>query len=139
MSNWGGRLPEKEDTNVAGVPWASARIDSLTGATREGSVSVFDPIDGRLIKEIVTGLHPGNMAVSKDGLYIYVVNANSDNVSVINTTNDEICEIINVRLQSDINYFWGDSPNALALSSDNTYLYVADGLDNAIAVVRLGK
>ena len=139
VSNWGGRLPEKEDVNVAGVPWASARVDSLTGATREGSVSVFDPIDGRLIKEIVTGLHPGNMAVSKDGLYIYVVNANSDNVSVINTTNDEICEIINVRLQSDINYFWGDSPNALALSSDNTYLYVADGLDNAIAVVRLGK
>ena len=139
VSNWGGRLPDKNDINVAGVPWGKARIDSLTGATREGSISVYDPEDGKLIKEIVTGLHPGNMAVSNDGQYIYVANANSDEVSVINTIKDEVCETIMMRLQSKINDFWGDSPNALAVTSDGKYLYVAEGLDNAIAVVRLGK
>jgi len=139
VSNWGGRLPDNGDVNVAGVPWGSARIDSLTGATREGSVSVYNPADGKLIKEIITGLHPGNMAVSKDGKYLYVVNANSDNVSVINTAKDEVCETINVRLQPDINHFWGDSPNDLAVTPNGKYLYVADGLDNAVAVIRLGK
>ncbi|MBK5203708.1 MAG: bifunctional YncE family protein/alkaline phosphatase family protein, partial [Prolixibacteraceae bacterium] len=139
VSNWGGRLPDTKDVNIAGVPWGTARIDPLTGATREGSVSVYDPEDGKLIKEIVTGLHPGNMAVSSDGKYIYVANANSDDVSVINSIKDEVCETITMRLQSDINDFWGDSPNALAVTSDGKYLYVAEGLDNAIAVVRLGK
>jgi len=139
VSNWGGRLPEAGDVNVAGVPWGSARVDSLTGATREGSVSVFDPSNGKLIKEIVTGLHPGNMAVSKNGQFIYVVNANSDNVSVINTTKDEVCETIQVRLQADSNPFWGDSPNAVTVSANGKDLYVADGMDNAVAVVRLGK
>ena len=39
------RNPEKDDKDVAGIPWGLARVDNINagGATREGSVSVIDP------------------------------------------------------------------------------------------------
>ncbi len=58
---------------------------------------------------------------------------------MINTLNDEITETISVRLQPKINPFFGDSPNGLCLSSDEKLLYVANGMDNALAVIKLGK
>ena len=50
-----------------------------------------------------------------------------------------ISETISVRLQPEINPFFGDSPNGLCLSPDGKILYVANGMDNAIAVIELGK
>jgi len=139
VTNWGGRLPAPGDFAVAGVPWGEARVSPLTGATREGSISVFDPDSGNQIKEIIAGLHPNSIEASPDGQYIYVTNSNSDNISVIHTATDEVSESIMVRLQPGINSFWGDSPNGLAVSDDGKYLYVANGMDNAVAVVRLSK
>ena len=60
------------------------------GATREGSVTVIDPVTGKILKEIVVGLHPNEIISDKDGKFVYVTNSNSDNISVINTTTDEI-------------------------------------------------
>jgi Phosphoesterase family len=40
-------------------------------------------------------------------------------------------------LQPDINPFFGDSPNGLCLSTDEKTLFVANGMDNAIAVIKL--
>jgi hypothetical protein len=48
-----------------------------------------------------------------------------------------VTETISVRLQPEINPFFGDSPNGLCLSPDEKYLYVANGMDNAVAVIRL--
>ena len=45
---------------------------------------------------------------------------------------------VSVRLQPEINPFFGDSPNGLCLSADEKSLYVANGMDNAIAVIKLG-
>ena len=42
-------------------------------------------------------------------------------------------------MQPEINPYFGDSPNGLALSRDGKYLYVANGMDNALAVIKLGK
>ena len=41
--------------------------------------------------------------------------------TVINTLIDEITETISVRLQPEINPFFGDSPNGLCLSTDEKY------------------
>ncbi|HUX96352.1 MAG TPA: alkaline phosphatase family protein [Bacteroidales bacterium] len=141
VTNWAGRHPGSDDSNVAGVPWGKAKVDNENagGATREGSVAVVDPATGKILKDIVTGLHPNEIISSKDGNFVYVTNSNSDNISVIRTSDDAISETISVRLQPEINPFFGDSPNGLALSADNKTLYVANGLDNAIAVVSLGK
>lgn len=139
VTNWAGAVPDKSDANVAGVPWGSAKVDPRTGATREGTVSVLDPATGKVLKEIVVGLHPNDIIASANGKTVFVSNANSDNVSVINTSNDEVAETISVRLSPDKNEFWGDSPNGLGLSKDGKTLYVANGMDNALAVVELGR
>ncbi|KPK83012.1 MAG: phosphoesterase [Bacteroides sp. SM23_62_1] len=139
ITNWGGRPPEVGDTDIAGVPWGVARVDPETGATRDGSVSVIDPETGALLKTIVVGLHPNDIVASKDQKFIYIANANSDHVSVINTLTDEVVETISVRMLPEKNPFFGDSPNGLAVSPNRKILYVANGMDNAIAVVKLGK
>ena len=139
VSNWAGSVPDKSDENVAGVPWGSAKVDPRTGATREGTVSVLDPESGKLIKEVMAGLHPNDIITSRDQKFVYVANANSDQVSVINTGKDEVTEQISVRLSPVRNRYFGDSPNGLGISHDGNTLYVANGMDNALAVVRLGK
>jgi YVTN family beta-propeller protein len=141
VTNWAGRHPETGDIDVAGAPWGLARVDNKTagGATREGSVSVIDPSSGKIIKELVVGLHPNEITSDKSGKFVYVTNSNSDNVSVISTAEDKVSETINVRLQPAINPFFGDSPNGLCLTPDGKILYVANGMDNALAVISLGK
>lgn len=139
VTNWAGAVPEKGDVDVAGVPWGLAKVDSLTGATREGTVLVLDPQTGKMLKEIVVGLHPNDIIASNDRNFVYVANANSDKVSVINTLADEVSEQISVRLSPGKNTYFGDSPNGLAIDSNGKMLYVANGMDNALAVVKLGK
>ncbi len=140
VSNWAGRYPEQDDPDVSGIPWSSARVNNNAGgSTKEGSVAVIDPVSGLVIKDIIVGLHPNEIISDKKGRFVYVTNSNSDNVSVINTFTDNVTETINVRLQPEINPYFGDSPNGLCLSHDQSVLYVANGMDNALAVVELGK
>jgi len=141
VTNWAGRHPEAGDKDVAGVPWGAARVDNINagGATREGSVAIIDPETGKILKEVVVGLHPNEITSDKKGEFVYITNSNSDNVSVINTTIDEVSETISVRLQPEINPFFGDSPNGICLSPNGKTLYVANGMDNALAVIQLGK
>jgi YVTN family beta-propeller protein len=140
VSNWAGRTPEEGDTEVAGVPWGKARVDNNRGgATRESSVAVISPSDGKILKQIITGLHSSDMASDSKGRFVYVVNGNSDDISVIDTKNDTVSETVSVRLQPEINQYFGDSPTGLCLSRDEKTLYVTNGLDNAIAVVSLSK
>lgn len=141
VTNWAGRHPEKGDTDVAGLPWGSARVNNKDagGATREGSVAVIDPETGKVLKDIITGLHPNEIISDQKGERLYVTNSNSDNVSVIDTRKDEVTETISTKLQPEINKFFGDSPEGLCLSPDGKVLYVANGMDNALAVIKLGK
>lgn len=139
VTNWAGRQPGENDKNVAGVPWGKARIDTTNAAMREGSVSVYEASSGKLLRELIVGLHPNEITASPDGKFVYLTNSNSDAVSVINTRNDSVTETIPIRLQPEINKYFGDSPNGLTVSADGKVLYVATGLDNAIAFVQLGK
>jgi YVTN family beta-propeller protein len=140
VTNWAGRHPLESDTDVAGVPWGKAKVNNKTGGgTREGTVTIIDPKTGAIIKEIIVGLHPNEITSDTRGRYVYLTNSNSDNVTVINTLIDEITETISVRLQPEINPYFGDSPDGLCLSPDEKHLYVANGMDNALAVIRLSK
>jgi len=139
VTNWAGSVPDENDKNVAGVPWGKAKVDPVNGSTREGTVSVYNPETGSLIKEIVVGLHPNDIISSADERFIYVANSNSDAISVIDTKSDFVIETIPVRLGEEKNPYFGDSPNGLGISSDGKTLYVAMGMDNAVAVVELGQ
>src|SRR5664279_2414681 len=63
ITNWAGRHPDKDDKNVAGVPWGLARVnnESAGGATREGSIAVIDMSTGKILKEVIVGLHPNEI------------------------------------------------------------------------------
>jgi YVTN family beta-propeller protein len=138
VTNWAGRHPLTDDKDVAGIPWGMAKVNNKAGgSTREGSVAIIDRSSGKILKELVVGLHPNEIISNKSGTYVYITNSNSDNISVINTLTDEIDETISVRLQPEINPFFGDSPNGLCLSTDEKTLFVANGLDNALAVIKL--
>jgi len=138
VSNWGGALPVAGDkAETAGVPYSQSFIDPKTGAINNGTLSVFNAKNGALISEIKMGLHPNDLVSSHDGHFIYVANGNSDNLTVVDATKNEVVATIPVMLFNNKQRLIGDSPNALLLSDDDRRLYVANGLDNAVAVIQL--
>ncbi len=139
VSNWAGENATDSLLERAGVPWGLAYTDPRTGATSSGTVSVIDTRSGKFIKEINTGLHPNAVIASQDAKYVYVANGSSDEISVIHTKSLKITETIYVGLLKQTKGLQGSTPNALELDAKNNLLYVANGLDNAIAVVQLGK
>ncbi len=139
VTNWAGGVPDAADSNVAGVPWGLARVDPANSATREGSVSIYDIVSGTLIKELPVSLHPNKIVTSPDENFAYLTNSNSDRVSVINTGTDEISETISLTLDKARNPFSGDTPNSLMITPDGRTLFVANGMDNALAIIRLGE
>jgi YVTN family beta-propeller protein len=140
VTNWGGPIPVAGDgKETAGVPYGQTYIDPKTGATSLGSVSVFDSESGNLVKEIETGLHPNDVITSPDKKTVYVANGNSDNISVIDAASNTITATLDARLNPGDKGFIGDTPNALALSADGKTLYVANGMDNAVAVIDISS
>jgi len=130
VSNWGGRLPQAGDATDGSNPVV---VDPATGIANNGTISVFDTSANRVVKDIEVGLHPSGMALSPDGSRLYVANANSDSISVIDTTRDAVDSTIDVRLTDSSPL--GSAPNAIAVSQDGETLYVANAGNNAIAVV----
>ncbi len=135
VSNWGGRRPGKGEStyNTSG---SQVLVDPETGIANNGSVSVVDLAVAAEVKNIEVGLHPSGMVLSPDHTHLFVACANSDIVSVINTSSDEVVEEISVHLDKDLPF--GSGPNAMAISQDGKMLYVANGTDNAICVIRIG-
>lgn len=138
VTNWAGPIPTDVTKETAGIPYSNVYIDPRTGATSRGTVSVIDLQAGIKQAEIEVGLHPNAIIASKQQDFIYVANGNSDYISVINTATNTVVDSISVRLGGNGNSYIGDSPNALALDDNNETLYVSNGMDNAVAVLKLG-
>ena len=93
------------------------------------------------------GEHPNAMALSRNGRELYVACANSDSVSVIDTKRIRTDEQIIVPTTQPVlstlslspykNAPSGSSPSALTLSPDGESLYVANGGNNDIVVVKV--
>ncbi len=136
VSNWGGDPPAEGEPQKpsSGTP---VGIDPRTGVANRGSVSVLGRDGGRWkqVKTISVGLHPCGMILSPRGRFLYVANANSDTVSVIDTRIEAVVETIPCRPEARLPF--GSGSNALALSPDGGTLYVANGTNNCVAVVRL--
>ena len=133
VSNWGGRRPAANDlTGPAGLG-TRVRVDPVRSVASEGSVSVID-LAGNSQTEIVTGLHACALALSPNGKYVVAANAGSDTVSVLDTRADKIVETISVR-QNPGDPF-GAQPDALVFDQSGGRLFVCNGSQNAVAVVR---
>lgn len=136
VSNWGGNHPVAGDAtgDTAGSP---VRVDPRTRVANDGTVSILGLVDGswKLAKTLRVGLHPCGMVASPGNRFVYVANANSDSVSVIDTRSEEVVETIACRPEARLPF--GSGSNAVAVSHDGSTLYVANGANNCIAVVRL--
>ncbi len=139
VTNWAGNNATDSLKERAGVPWGLAYTNPVTGATAEGSVIVLDPATGKGIKNISTGLHPTAITASGNGRFVYVACGSNDVISVINTKNNVVSETINAGILKGKNSLQGSTPDALTINDAGSILYVANGFDNAIAVVVLGK
>lgn len=132
VSNFAGRLPSKDDTTGAAGRGAPVKVDPVRHIASEGSVSVVNLVTGNVIAEILVGLHASSITATPDGRFVVVANANSDTMSVIDISSNEVVETISTRPNPDLPF--GSSPNAHVFSSDGKRLYVSNGTNNAIAV-----
>src|SRR6185437_6472852 len=132
VSNEGGRPASPDDfTNYSdGTPIVVDRKDAFT---LTGTVSVVDLTQRKQVKTIAVGLHPAGMAIS--GSHLYVANAYSDSLSVIDLQTDKVVRTINLSVPIAGGVF-GSGPNGVALTGDGK-AYVTLGEANAVAVVNL--
>jgi YVTN family beta-propeller protein len=137
VTNWGGDPPGPNDPQALSSLTA-VRINPTTGIANTGTVSVLGQVEGKWqkLKSIAVGLHPSGLVASHSGKFVYVANANSDTVSVVDTESDHVVETIPCRPEASLPF--GSGANAVALSPSGDLLYVANGTNNCIAVVRLG-
>jgi YVTN family beta-propeller protein len=133
VSNWGGRRPQPGELTGPAGRGTVVKVDPVRHVASEGSVSVIDLISGRLITDIVTGLHASALALHPKGRYLVCANAASDNLSVIDVRTDKVVETIWAK-QSPADLF-GASPNALCFNGSGNRLYVANGTQNAVGVI----
>ena len=132
VSNEGGRPASSSDfTNYSdGTPIVVDRKDAFAIT---GTVSVVDLKAGKEIKTIQVGLHPAGMAIS--GSNLYVANAYSDSLSIIDLLTDKVVRTISLSVPIAGGTF-GCGPNDVAVTSDGK-AYVTLGQANAVAVVNL--
>ena len=134
VSNWGGRQPKDGESTYKSSK-SDVLIDPKTGIANNGSVSVIDLENELEIKSIEVGLHPTAMVFSPDKEKLFVACANSDIISVIDTKKDTVVDKISVSINNALPF--GNAPNALTISKDGKFLYVANGTENSICVIDL--
>jgi YVTN family beta-propeller protein len=137
VANRGGRVPQSGDTVDPDDPVV---VDPDTYRASTGTISAIDlhaveSDPDRAVKSISVGLQPVDMALSPDGTRLYAANANSDSVSVIDTSVNSVVETINTSPAPG--GLAASSPNGLTVASDGGTLYVTLGGDNAVEIVSL--
>jgi hypothetical protein len=112
-------------------------VDPKTWAARDGTVSIVEQVEQgwQETGRFRVGLHP--CALVARGHLVYVACANSDSVFVLDLRRRQVVGSISTR--PDARLPFGSGANALALTQDGKTLYVANGTNNAVAVVRLGR
>ncbi|MDE2448305.1 MAG: beta-propeller fold lactonase family protein [Gammaproteobacteria bacterium] len=103
-------------------------------------VALDDPAPAVVARIPVKG-NPNRMVLNRAGSRLYAASDNADVVSVIDTAADRVLHVVRSIAPSSLiapgAYFHGVAPNSLALSPDETQLYVTNGGENAVAVLTL--
>ncbi len=133
VSDWGGRFPTGGDLTAPSAGTQTV-VDSR-GVAASGAVSVVNLVSGLETAKVTAGLHPCDLELSADGTTLYVANANSDTVTIIDTPTRTVRETVLVR--PDPSFPYGSASTGLAVSRDGKSLFVASGGNNAVAVVEL--
>ncbi len=125
----------KNPYTVVASPTKKEVYVSIEGENR---VAVFDYTYSWWIREVASievGKNPQGMAVSGDGKYLFVMNADDDSFSMIDLDTRKVIRTPDMR-----GYFQhapGTAPNDAAISPDGSRLYIAQASDNRIVVISL--
>jgi YVTN family beta-propeller protein len=131
VSNEGGRQARPGDTTINSYG-TQVPADPVLGTSTTGTVSVIDTSNAAApVGSIDVGLHPTALYPKDNALF--VANTNSDTVSVIDTTRDQVVQTIATQPwpASTVGY----APTSIALTTDG-HLLVGLGRANAVAVYR---
>ncbi len=122
---------------VAVVPPHGASAEKVyVSSERDGVVTVVDPASARSVRDIRTGEQPISLVTDRTAKRLFVANAGSDTVSVIDTTTDTVTNTILLR-PDDVRGLPGATPTGLSLSPDEQTLYVTLADMNCVALVDL--
>jgi YVTN family beta-propeller protein len=102
----------------------------------EESVSVLNAKDLTVKKTITVGLHPNAIAENPVNGFIYVANSDSDEISVIDPKKLQVIQTVSLAPYRGAPT--GSQPDALTVSADGKTLYVANTLNNDVAIINLG-
>ncbi len=133
VSNWGGRRPAADDLVGPAGRGTVVRVDPIRFIASEGSVSIIHLPSGEVVKELVTGLHASGLAVRPDQKYVVCANAGSDHLSVIDVAHQTLVDTIWAKPNPA--ELLGATPNAVAFNATGDRLFVANGSQNAVAVI----
>jgi len=132
--------------NTPSFPFAvTAKSDgsrAYVASQRDGCVYVLDTTDPgsiSLVSKIPNLTQPSALLLDKAQTLLYIANAGSDTISVVNVANDQLQVIATVLLRpSNVSNLPGVSPSGLALSPDEKTLYASLGDFNAVGVIDTG-
>lgn len=129
--------------NTPNFPLAIAVLSDgskvFVSSQRDSAVYVLSTTNSAapaLLASIPTGSHPAALLLNKSQSVLYVANAHSDTVSVISTADSKITDTLLLR-PDRLQKVAGSTPLGLALSRDETTLYVALADMNAVGVVKV--
>jgi YVTN family beta-propeller protein len=108
------------------------QIEVIDLAGAAPSVAARIPVEG----------NPNRLLLNRAGSRLYVASDNADVVSVIDTASNRVLNVVRTIAPASLvvrgDYFHGVDPNSVALSPDESRLYVANGGENAVAIITLG-
>jgi YVTN family beta-propeller protein len=113
---------------------------AFVSCQRDREVVEIDLLRHAVVKRIRVGGEPTKLVANRAGTRVFVANANSDTVSVLDVSAARVLSEIPVvpsAVGSAGANLRGSNPNAVELSPDERTLYVTMGGNNAVAVVAL--
>ncbi len=135
VSCWGGQHPDAKAKTQKSAG-TDVEIDER-GVTKGATLLKVDLSSKSISKRIPVGLQPDQVILDETRGRVFVACANDDSVFVIDAASATVKK--KLILKPDPKLLFGSMPNALALAKDGKTLYVANGGNNAVAVVDLAS
>ena len=143
--------PGKVDSAKAGVPggeypfWVAIKGNDTVyvSSIRDRQIVIASlGADPAVVKYIPVSGSPNKLILNKAQTLLFAAADFTDTVDVLDTTTDKVVETISTTapqgwISEKTREFRGSIPNSLALSPDESTLYVTNGGTNSVAVIRI--
>ena len=101
------------------------------------AIAAIDVEKLSILNEISVGDHPNDLLMTSDGKFLFTSCGNDNSVHIIDLQTNSVIEKLNTACFPDAPA--GSTPNALAISEDNSRLYVANADNNSLAVFDISE